>query len=55
MAMVLFPEAQVKAQEAIDSVCHGRLPDFSDYQALPYIHALLKEVIRWNPVIPLSG
>ncbi|GJE99706.1 cytochrome P450 [Phanerochaete sordida] len=54
LAMVLFPEAQAQAQEAIDSVCHGRLPDFSDYQALPYIHALLKEVMRWNPVIPLN-
>ena len=54
LAMVLYPEAQRAAQEAIDRVCPGRLPTFDDYEALPYIHAIVKEVLRWHPVIYLS-
>lgn len=54
LAMVLHPEVQKKAQQSIDRVCHGRLPEFSDFHSLPYVHAVLKEVLRWHPVIPLS-
>ena len=52
--MLLYPKFQKKAHESIDCTCDGRLPDFSDYQSLPYVHAILKEVLRWNPVIPIS-
>jgi cytochrome P450 len=52
--MVLHPEYQTKAQREIDSVCAGRLPDFSDYSRLPYIDVIVKEVLRWNPAIPLG-
>ncbi|TFK64565.1 cytochrome P450 [Pluteus cervinus] len=55
LAMVIHPEAQKKAQEEIDSVIgRGRLPDFNDRCALPYITAIIKEVLRWNPVAPLG-
>ena len=54
LAMTIYPEAQKKAQLEIDSVCHGRLPDFSDYDSLPYVHAVVKELLRWHPVAPLS-
>ena len=54
LAMVRYPELQEKAQESIDRVCCGRLPDYSDYDALPYVHALVKESLRWNPVVCLS-
>ncbi|EKM54963.1 uncharacterized protein PHACADRAFT_194992 [Phanerochaete carnosa HHB-10118-sp] len=54
IVIVLYPEVQAKAQQTIDLVCYGRLPDFSDFHALPYVHALLKEVMGWNPVIPLN-
>ncbi|KAJ5375711.1 hypothetical protein N7517_007717 [Penicillium concentricum] len=55
LAMALFPEAQRKAQEEIDTVLGGnRLPQFQDRDDLPYINALVKEVLRWHPVVPMS-
>lgn len=52
--MVLFPEVQTGARKHIDRICKGRLPDFSDHDSLPYMHAVVKEVLRWNQVTPLS-
>jgi cytochrome P450 len=55
LAMVLFPEAQRKAQKELDEVVGStRLPDFEDRANLPYINALGKEVMRWHPIIPLG-
>lgn len=31
-----------------------RLPNFNDRAQLPYLDALLKEVHRWNPVLPIG-
>ncbi len=53
--MTLYPEVQRKAQTEIDRVVgNSRLPDFSDQDALPYVQAVLKEVLRWHPVAPLG-
>ena len=53
--MAMFPEAQKKAQAEIDAVIgHERLPDFSDYDSLPYINAVVKETLRWQPVVPVG-
>ena len=53
--MVLFPEAQRKAQEELDSVVGlDRLPEHEDGENLPYINALCKEVLRWHPILPLG-
>lgn len=54
LAMVLHPEVQIRAQQEIDRVCQGRLPDFDDYDDLPYVHAMVKEVLRWCPTFALS-
>ncbi|KAF9044365.1 cytochrome P450 [Panaeolus papilionaceus] len=54
LAMALHPEAQKKAQAELDSVVGGRLPDFNDTSALPYLDALMKEVLRWHQVIPFA-
>ncbi|KAI0816964.1 cytochrome P450 [Trametes gibbosa] len=54
-AMAMHPEAQCKAQAELDAVIGPeRLPDFSDQSALPYVSALVKEVMRWHVVGPLS-
>jgi len=46
--MLTHPEAQDKAQEEIDRVIgHERLPDFEDRPSLPYINAILSEVLRY--------
>lgn len=39
--------SQAKAQEEVDRVCgRGRMPDFDDYDNLPYIRMCVKEVQR---------
>ncbi|KAG6826632.1 hypothetical protein H0H87_006846, partial [Tephrocybe sp. NHM501043] len=53
LAMVLYPESQVRAQEELDAVIGaGRLPDFNDRPALPYLECLVKEVLRWHHPLP---
>ena len=46
LAMVCFPEIQKKAQAELDRVVVGRLPDFGDVDELPYLSAIVKEVLR---------
>ena len=54
--MVLNPQVMKKAQEELDRVVgKGRLPEFSDRDDLPYIDAVVKELLRWNPPVPLSS
>lgn len=54
LAMMLYPESQLKAQDEIDAVVgRDRLPDFNDQPNLPYVNALCKEVLRWQNVTPL--
>ncbi|GJJ08158.1 hypothetical protein Clacol_002366 [Clathrus columnatus] len=53
LAMTLFPDCQIKAQEELDRVIgRNRIPQFSDRPFLPYIDGLVKEVFRWFPVAP---
>ncbi|KAF5019368.1 hypothetical protein F66182_8618 [Fusarium sp. NRRL 66182] len=55
LAMSLHPEVQKKAQEEIDRVVgRDRIPASSDRQRLPYIEAVVKEVLRWHPVAPMG-
>ncbi|KIY64170.1 cytochrome P450 [Cylindrobasidium torrendii FP15055 ss-10] len=55
LAMLAFPEHQRRAQEELDRVVgRTRLPAFSDIDQLPYIHALIRETMRWRPVDPLG-
>ncbi|KAF9446023.1 cytochrome P450 [Macrolepiota fuliginosa MF-IS2] len=55
LAMTLNPDAQAKAQAEIDSVLeNGRLPEFTDEDSLPYVTAVMKEVMRWQPPNPLA-
>ncbi|KAF5346774.1 hypothetical protein D9756_010418 [Leucocoprinus leucothites] len=55
LAMLKYPRVQKLAQQEIDSVIgRHRLPEFSDQPDLPYLSAVLKEVLRWNPTVPLG-
>jgi cytochrome P450 len=50
----LFPEWQSKMQEEIDRVVGtSRLPCFDDVSNMPTVRAVIKESMRWRPV--LSG
>ncbi len=55
--MLLYPETQARAQAELDEVLgRSRLPDFgNDEYELPYIKAIVLEVLRWMPVTPLGS
>lgn len=53
--MALHPEKQQLAQAEIDNVVGaGRLPTIDDRSSLPYVNAVIKETMRWHPILPLS-
>ncbi|KAI8998876.1 cytochrome P450 [Trametes punicea] len=55
LAMTLNPDVQRNAQKQLDQVVGThRLPDFRDQASLPYIDAIVKETLRWRPVVPLD-
>ena len=53
--MALHPEIQRKAQQEIDRVVGSdRLPVHADASSLPYVQALLLEIERWRPPVPMG-
>ena len=53
--MRLYPNAMKIAQAELDRVVgRERAPNFSDRDTLPYIRAMVKEVLRWGVVVPLA-
>ncbi|KAJ7089229.1 cytochrome P450 [Mycena belliarum] len=64
LAMALNPEVQDRAQAEIDALLAPedstknavptRLPKFEQRDQLPYVSAVVKEVWRWNPSVPLG-
>ncbi|KAG6899211.1 hypothetical protein C0993_012226 [Termitomyces sp. T159_Od127] len=55
LAMVLNPEVQKKAQEELDSVLGpGLFPTLQDRSRLPYMEALLLEILRFHPIGPMG-
>ncbi|KAJ3762520.1 cytochrome P450 [Lentinula raphanica] len=54
-AMTLYPDVQRRAQDELDRVVgKSRNPNFDDMEHLPYLRAIVKEVLRWQPVTPLA-
>ncbi|KII89847.1 hypothetical protein PLICRDRAFT_40022 [Plicaturopsis crispa FD-325 SS-3] len=53
MAIIKNPDVQRKAHEELDRVVGSKVPTIADYPELKYIHAIIKEVHRWRPVIPV--
>jgi len=52
--MTRHPEIQKRLQQEIDSVVGlQRLPQLEDYDSLPYVDCLIKELFRFNVVVPL--
>ena len=55
LAMAAFPEVQSKAQAELDSMIGShRLPEFGDQSSLPYVCAVVKELLRWRSVVPIG-
>lgn len=55
LAMSIHTDVQRKAQAEIDHVIgSGRLPTLVDRANLPYVSALVSEVLRWHVIAPLG-
>ncbi|KAI6003413.1 cytochrome P450 [Pisolithus marmoratus] len=55
LIMILYPDVQDKVHAELDTVVgRGKLPTFADRPRLPYLQAVLYEVMRWNPPAPLG-
>lgn len=53
--MCLYPDIQRRGQAEIDNaIGDKRLPCLTDRHELPYVNAIVKEVLRWNPAVPLG-
>jgi cytochrome P450 len=56
LAMILLPDVQEKASNLIHGVVGtNRLPTFEDRPSLLYIDAIMRECLRWRPVLPLGA
>ena len=54
-SMVLYPDVQRRAQIELDALLgQDRLPTFDDRPLLPFIDAIVLEVLRWNVITPLG-
>ncbi|KAI0701720.1 cytochrome P450 [Earliella scabrosa] len=55
LMMMLHPEVAQKAQKEIEAVVGSeRLPTFADRPSLPYVDAIMSEVLRWGAPVPLG-
>jgi cytochrome P450 len=55
--MLRHPWVQKKAQAELDKVlgeAGTRMPTYEDKENLPYLNAVLSEVLRWRPVVPIG-
>ncbi|KAI0120265.1 cytochrome P450 2C31 [Hypoxylon sp. NC0597] len=56
MACLAYPAAMQRARDELEGICGNdahRLPSLSDLPNLPYMCAMVKEVLRWRPTVPL--
>jgi cytochrome P450 len=55
MAMAAFPDVLAKAQKEVDELCGpDRMPGKDDTGRLPYMRAIMLELLRWRPVTPTA-
>jgi cytochrome P450 len=52
--MILYPDVQSRALAEINVVCGDNIPTFEHRPALPYIEAICREILRWQPIVPLG-
>jgi cytochrome P450 len=56
-AAAVYPDWVKRARKELDAVCGQnaeRLPNFDDKAALPYITAVVKESLRWRPIVEIG-
>ena len=53
--MALYPDTQQRLYTEITKVIgQNRLPEFDEIKDIPYLHAVVRETLRWQPVVPLG-
>jgi cytochrome P450 len=53
--MIVYPDTQALAHAELDAIVgRARLPTLAHYPHLPYIRAMVKEVLCWGSVVPLG-
>ena len=55
IAMCHHPEWQARGAKELDRVCPGRLPTPSDLKDLPVLRAIIREIHRWRPPVPIGA
>ena len=56
MVALCYPDVMRKVRQEIDAICGAnaeRLPMVDDVEAMSYTCAVIKEAMRWRPIIPL--
>lgn len=55
LAMIQYPAVLRKGRAEIDALTGGRrLPTPDDRPFLPYVEAVMREVLRWSAPVPLG-
>ncbi|BCS21142.1 cytochrome P450 [Aspergillus puulaauensis] len=58
MAALCYPDKFQKARAEVDHICNSggnaRLPGIGDLEQMPYICAMIKELLRWRPIFPFT-
>jgi len=53
--MLLYPDVQARARAEINQIVkHNQMPSIDDKDSLPYLSAVLLEVLRYYPPTPLG-
>lgn len=53
--MLEHPDVQAKIHDELDTVLgRGHIPTFGDEDSLPYLMAVVKETLRWQPPLPFA-
>lgn len=57
LAMTQYPDILLRAQKEIDDVVgKDRLPTFEDQESLPYLAAIVKEIVRYGEIsVTITG
>lgn len=58
MAAICYPDVFGRARKEVDSICDQdgtlRIPKLADLESMPYICAIIKELLRWRPIFQLT-
>ncbi|KAI0049104.1 cytochrome P450 [Auriscalpium vulgare] len=55
LVMTLFPDVQQRARAEVDAATRReRLPNYDDRAGMPYVNAVMQEILRWHTVLALG-